>query len=87
MNKLDVFFRSFSQDDVLYLYKAVEALLASNRANPVHDGMSETTATVGGGCVAINLDCEKSPAMNGTTSSVTPGIFINGVILMVGKFL
>jgi hypothetical protein len=68
------------------LYKAVEALIASNRANPVHDATSDTTATIGGGgCVAINLDCEKSPAINGTASSVTPGRF--KMMLIVVKIL
>lgn len=42
----------------MYLYKAVEALIASNRANPVHD---ETT-----GIVVIDID---KPA---TTNGVTP---------------
>ncbi len=51
---------------MLYLYKAVEALIASNRANPVHDvGVQEFVAS-GGGTVTIDID--KSQA-----ATVTPG--------------
>ncbi len=48
---------------MLYLYKAVEALIASNRANPVHDGSGEPSTSI-----AINLDVEKASAQ----LSVTP---------------
>ena len=48
---------------MLYLYKAVDALIASNRANPVHDGAVEPSTSI-----AINLDVEKTSA----PLSVTP---------------
>ena len=46
---------------MLYLYKAVEALIASNRANPVHDSTSADAST----SIAVNIDAD-------ATLSVTP---------------
>jgi hypothetical protein len=56
----------------LYLYKSVEALVASNRANPVHDGLPDSAVTAS---VAIDIDKPAATA-NGTATSthvsVTP---------------
>ena len=55
----------FLQDDVVYLYKAVEALIASNRANPVHEGggVTEPAST---SCNVV-IDVDKPVATNGVT--------------------
>lgn len=65
VDSVNAFVDIFLQDDVLYLYKAVEALIASNRANPVHEG-GGVSEPVTSSCNVV-IDVDKPIATNGVT--------------------
>ena len=59
----------FSQDDVLYLYKAMEALIASNQSNPLQQPQDKSDASNGGGAATATTSVADAPLNSRGSSS------------------
>ena len=59
----------FFQDDVLYLYKAMEALIASNQSNPLQQPQDKSDASSGGGAATATTSVADAPLNSRGSSS------------------